>query len=324
MMLLLILLTGCSVLSSSDIHPSPPIEDSKLRIGVSFPTTKLLFRKTMYELLEDYAEEHSNEVEFLILDADSSQEQQNHDLLAMIHADVDGIILIPYTMEGEMSMISYGIEKKIPLLTLDNDITNSYPNRTIGYVGADHELMGRQAGDLLISSLEKRFRDHEEWKVLYLTGVANSSGAVDRDKGIRSVLADNPRVKLIAEYNGEFTRENARSIMEDCLLVYPDLQGVICQNDLMAEGVCDALDAVGRTGEIAVIGIDGQRSVVDRIARGAMDGTVFQNPDMIVHAVERMEQYLGGELQRTIYKYEETTPIDAENAQEYLNQNLPW
>ena len=322
LLLIIFCLAGCSV--SEQTTPVSGTEDGKLYIGVSFPTTQLNYRRTMLDLLEDYAAEHTDTMEFMIRDADSSQEQQNQDLEEMINAGVDGIILIPYTMEGEMSMIQYGIEKDIPILTLDNTVTTSSQARTIGYVGADHELMGRQAGELLIASLEKRFGDKESWKVLYLTGVPNSSGAVDRDKGIRSVLEADSRIEIVAEYNGEFTLEKARSIMEDCLLVYPDLDGVICQNDLMAEGVCQALDAADRTGEIAIVGIDGMRTVVERIAAGQMDGTVIQYPSMILDAVQRMEDYLGGARTLTYNTFEETTPIDDGNAADYLADDLPW
>lgn len=55
------------------------------------------------------------------------------------------------------------------------------------------------------------------------------------------MLSQEPRIRLLGTYNGEFSRLNAESILDDCLNVYPDLHGVICQNDLMAEGCYQAL-----------------------------------------------------------------------------------
>ncbi|MDD6211972.1 MAG: sugar ABC transporter substrate-binding protein [Clostridiales bacterium] len=313
--------TGCNERTSESLTRE---NDGIMKIGVSFPTTKLKYRQAMLQLLEEYARNCPETEEIVICDADGSQEKQNQDLLDMINAGVDGIILIPYTMEGELSMIHYANEQDIPVLTLDNMVTSSVHAKITGYVGADHEHMGQQAGELLIQSLETHFPEEDTWNVLYLTGVPNSSGAVDRDKGIRNVLKKDKRVNIIAEYNGEFTEEKAESIMEDCLLVYPNLHGVICQNDLMADGCCNALEAADRLGEIALVGIDGQRSVVERIAAGEIDGTVIQYPSMILDAVSRMEEDLSGTYTGSYHSFQETNPIDRGNAAEYLEQNLPY
>ena len=205
------------------------------KIGISFPTTDLIYRETMMELLKEYEKDHP-EVDFIIRDGESSQRRQNRDVLDMLEESVDGIILIPYTMEAPVPVIRYANEKNVPVLILDNEVIRSSTARTIGFVGADHEKMGEQAAELLVKSLEKRFPEETSWNVIYLTGVAESSGALDRDEGIRAVLDQNPRVQVIGTYNGEFTDEKAQSIMEDCLNVYPEIHGVICQNDLMVGG----------------------------------------------------------------------------------------
>ena len=48
--------------------------------------------------------------------------------------------------------------------------------------------------------------------MIYLTGVAESSGALDRDEGIRAVLDQNPRVQVIGTYNGEFTNHGVKPL----------------------------------------------------------------------------------------------------------------
>ena len=241
----------------------------------------------------------------------------------LVEESVDGIILIPYTMEAPVPVIRYANEKNVPVLILDNEVIRSSTARTIGFVGADHEKMGEQAAELLVKSLEKRFPEETSWNVIYLTGVAESSGALDRDEGIRAVLDQNPRVQVIGTYNGEFTDEKAQSIMEDCLNVYPEIHGVICQNDLMAEGCVYALEAKGMAGSISVIGIDGQRSVAEKIAEGEIDGTVWQNPEMAVDAVKRLTDYLEGDL-RSGNIYTEIVPLTPDNVQEYLDEGLAW
>lgn len=105
--------------------------------------------------------------------------------------------------------------------------------------------------------------------------------------------------------------------------VYPAIHGIICQNDLMAEGCLGALENAGLSGRIAVVGIDGQRSVVQAIADQRMDGTVWQDPTMAVAAADRLlealqQKTLSGNL------YTDIAALDSTNAQEYLNEGLSW
>lgn len=309
--------SACSQASDS----AAPAQES-IRIGVSFPTTDLAYRQKMLKLLTEYDQQHPD-VELMIRDGENSQEKQNRDVLEMIEESVQGIILIPYTMEGPIPVIHYANEKNIPVLTLDNDVLHLASARTVGYVGSDHQEMGRLAAGLLLQALQTKFPNAECWNVLYLTGVAESSGAVERDLGIRSVLGSAADVQLIGTYNGQFTSENAQSILEDCLLVYPGIHGVVCQNDLMAEGCLTALQKAGLSGSIVVVGVDGQRSAVQAIANGTMNGTVWQDPSMAVIAADSLLDYLDSRTPvGTVYT--DIEALNEQNAQEYLRDGLSW
>ena len=100
------------------------------KIGISFPTTALAYRQKMLDLLKQYDQAHP-EVEFLIYDGESSQQKQNRDMLDMLENSVQGIILIPFTMEGPIPVIHYANEKNVPVLTLDNDVPLAMWDRII-------------------------------------------------------------------------------------------------------------------------------------------------------------------------------------------------
>ena len=126
--------------------PRPPLREAdqgSYRIGVSFPTTSLLFRSAMFQLLEEF-DLSEGSVELILCDGENSQEKQNQDLVNLIDDPVDGIILIPYTMEGPLPAIQYANDRGIPVLTLDNRVESSSLSRTIGYVGAEHVTMGNR------------------------------------------------------------------------------------------------------------------------------------------------------------------------------------
>lgn len=320
----LLLPAGCS--RTGEERPEPPaVKKAHYTIGVSMPTTRLAYRKAMKELVEKAYPKtgESPRAEIILCDADGSQKQQNQDILNMVDSGVDGIVLVPNTMEGCLSSVEYANTKGIPVITVDNRIRSSSSARVVSFVGADHYSMGKEAALLFLQILEERFPDKEEWNVIQLTGIPDSSGTIDRGQAIADVLAGSSRIHVLGEYDGEFTVKNAKSVMEDCLRIYDNIDGVICQNDNMAEGCYQALREAGADGKVAVVGIDGQKSTLKIMAEGGTHGTVLQHPSMILDGIEALCDYLDGKTLDEFY-YEPTDTITVENADYYLEHDLSW
>jgi anti-anti-sigma factor len=66
--------------------------------------------------------------------------------------------------------------------------------------------------------------------------------------------------------------------MREALAKHPDVQGVICGNDLMALGALDAIAVAGRGDKILTLGFDAQSEALRAIRSGAMAATVWQDP----------------------------------------------
>jgi len=327
---LLLLLSACandnnSLYTDKDSNKDYNLSKKQYIIGVSFPTTELVYRAKMKSIAESvYPQGNTNKrAQLIIFDGRKSQEKQNEDLLTMITSGMDGIVLIPWTTDGPLSMIRYANDIGVPVITVDNSIDEQSDCQVISYVGADHRLMGEQAAELFIEALENRYPDEKQWNVIQLTGVPGSSGAIDRGAGIEEVLGTEERIILLGNYNAEFTSENAKSVTEDLLVLYDNIHGIICQNDLMAEGCYEAVSDAGKLGEIVIVGIDGQKSVVEKMVSGGIQGTVIQYPTMIETGIELLCDYLDGKKIKDVY-YQPTDKIYPFNAKFYLDNDLAW
>lgn len=325
-------LSLCSITGCHADNMSPHLESateeqadnasSIRRIGVSFPTTRLAYRRTMLELVQaayPAGQASKTGVELVILDADGSQKQQNQDILDLTDMGVDGIVLIPGTMEGCIFAVEYANQNGIPVITVDNRIQTTASARAISFVGSNHSEMGTAAAGLFLSQLEIQKGEKETWNVIHMTGIPDTSGTLDRGEAITDVLESSPRIHLLGSYDGEFTAEYAKSVMEDCLNIFDSIDGVICQNDSMAEGCCEALREAGLAGSMVIVGIDGQPQTLKLIADGELSGTVFQKPTMILDGVSRLLDYLNGIPVEELY-YEETYPVSRENVSSYLQE----
>ena len=83
--------------------------------------------------------------------------------------------------------------------------------------------------------------------VLELSGTTGSGAAVGRAKGFRDKL--NANVKILDSQTGNFTRAEAKPVMEAFLKKYKpgtDFQALFIHNDDMGIGAIEALKAAGR------------------------------------------------------------------------------
>lgn len=183
--------------------------------------------------------------------------------------------------------------------------------------------MGEQAARLLISALEEHFPDAAQWNVIYLTGIPNSSGAVDRDKGITQVLSQEPRIRLLGTYNGSSPASTLRASWMTASMFTLISMGSSAKMTLWPRAATRLWSAGGWPERWLWWASTAQRSVVEEIAAGGIDGTVIQYPDMALEAVEEICRYLDGEP-LSFSNYQQTDIITRENAQWYLDQDLPW
>jgi ribose transport system substrate-binding protein len=123
--------------------------------------------------------------------------------------------------------------------------------------------------------------------------------------------------------DANFETTKALSVAEDQLTANPNLHGIVCHNDMMAEGAYQALVNMNKVGKVAITGIDGQRSTVELVAKSGIQGTVIQYPKMVTMGVEVLCDYLDGKtIQYT--NFYPTDPCGPDVAQKMLDNGSAW
>jgi ABC-type sugar transport system substrate-binding protein len=138
------------------------------------------------------------------------------------------------------------------------------------YIGTDNVAAGRLAADAMAGFVERG------GEVVVIGGIPGDAGSGDRTLGFRQGARD--RFDVTETIAADFVRERARLAAEELLRADPRVDGFFAVNDEMALGIARAVRAAGRTGEVAVIGMDGIREALTAIQRGAMSATIAQYP----------------------------------------------
>jgi ribose transport system substrate-binding protein len=129
-------------------------------------------------------------------------------------------------------------------------------------------------------------------EVVGVTGVEGNSTDLIRSRGRDAAIAEFPEIKLAGELPGKWNREDSQKAMEDLLSRFPQLKGVIAQNDDVADGCIAALRAAGlKAGtDVFVCGADGTTSGAEMIKQGQLLATSANVP-----------QYMGAMLTARLY-----------------------
>ena len=215
------------------------------------------------------AQELGAEVELNMQDAQGDINMQLSQAETALIAGCDAVILNAVDVEGSAPIVDMFMEKGIPVIEC-NTLTNNIEDATC-YVGSDDVDAGKIQAEFLKTVLA------DDAKVCYMMGPIGVSPQIYRLQGIQENLFDVTNIEVLQQQTANWKRDQAMALAEDWLTAYPDLDAIICQNDDMAMGVLEAVEAAGRKEQVIVIGIDAIEDALEAVKDGRLDCTVFQD-----------------------------------------------
>jgi len=245
-----------------------PTDDRTFVIGALSKQNADTFVQNIFDAMEARAAELP-EVTLLVQDAEGDINAQINQAEAMITQQVDAIILNPVDVEGNAPIVTMAIDAGIPVI-LCNTLTNNSELAT-AYVGSDDVDAGRIQAEFLKGVLA------DDANVTYMMGPIGVSPQIYRKEGIEKYLFDVTNMTVLAEQTANWKRDEALALAENWLTSFQDLDAIICQNDDMALGVLEAVEAAGRKDQIIVVGIDAITDALTAVKAGRLDATVFQD-----------------------------------------------
>jgi len=154
-------------------------------------------------------------------------------------------------------------------VTIDRTVYNV---PTLAHVGADNVLGGEQQGKALLEMFPNGATIFE------LLGTPGSTPAIDRSKGLHNVIDSHPEIKVACQQTGQFQRDAALTVTENCLGATPNPDAIIAANDEMAFGAVEALKGKGIADKVKVIGYDALPEALKMVQDGELYGTIDQFP----------------------------------------------
>jgi ribose transport system substrate-binding protein len=183
------------------------------------------------------------------------------------HPDAVGFAAIDSQAAGPL--MQQAKTDKIPVIAFDSGVDSDVPvctastdNLAAAAEAAKHmaNLIGHSGKIALIV--------HDQTSV---TGVQRRDGFVDYMK------KNEPNIKIVdIQYSGDPLK--ATDLAKAIIAANPDLKGMYGSNEGAAIGVVHAVQELGISGKLTVIGFDSGKDQIDAINSGLMAGAITQNP----------------------------------------------
>jgi inositol transport system substrate-binding protein len=207
-----------------------------------------------------------------VQDAQEDVVKQQDQVNTMIEQGYDAIMVVPVDTAAMGPITDAVTAAGIPLIYVNrNPFGTDEPPAGVYYVGSQEIVAGELQGKFLVEKMG------EKGGVGILMGILSNEGAVKRTEGNESVLSAYPDIKILAKESGEWQYDKGMSITENWLTAHGDgLNAILANNDGMAIGALQALEAAGRD-DVIVVGVDAIPDAVNLVAEGKLDATVLQD-----------------------------------------------
>jgi len=316
------------------------IENDVLLIGANIYTFNDNF---MYGLIKPELERYAieREVELLMVDSEYDQATLNDQVDVFIDQGVDVLMINLVDPAAARTIINKAKAADIPLILFNKEaweggVMESYDK--VWYVGIDIAESGIVQGEMMVADWQANtnwdLNDDGVLDYVMLKGEPGHPYAEARTLEAVKAFTDAGITvnELAIQASPTWSTADAKNTMDAWLTASfaDDIELVICNNDGMAFGAIQALDAVSK--KIPVYGLDALQQALTMIGDGDLTGTVLHDGQAVARAAIDLaiNAALGNDiLEGTDYELDSSStkavripfvPITYSNYLDYLDQ----
>lgn len=263
-----------------------------------------LFRTELQNYLVELGFSADN---IVIQDGANDQATQSSQIDAFIADGVDVLIINPVNSSSAETITDKVVDAGIPLVYINREPSADEEARwadnewDVTYVGCDARQSGTMQGELIadlgLDAID--FNGNGKVDYIMIEGDPENVDAQYRTEFSVKALEDaGLEVNCLDDQVGNWDQATAQNLVASSLAMNGnDIEVVFCNNDAMALGALQSIEAAGRTvgTDIYLVGVDALTEALENVASGKMTGTVFNDHISQAHsAADAAVNYLTG------------------------------
>lgn len=248
-------------------------------------------------------------------DAQQHQEQQIAAIRSYIQQHVDVISFSPVVESGWDPVLKQAKAAHIPVVLTDRAVDTKDKSLYVSFLGSDFVKEGQEVGQWFVKTYKNTKKDIN---IAELQGTTGSAPAIDRAKGFRQIIKQNPHLKIIASQTGEFTRAKGKEVMAAFLKAHNNIDVLFAHNDDMGLGAIEAIQEAGlKPGkDIKIATIDAVHDGMVALSQGKINFIAECSPLLGPQLMDIVKKVVAGQSvpKRIVTKETTFTPAQAKKA----------
>jgi ribose transport system substrate-binding protein len=233
--------------------PMATAQGKTIRIGMVNLSQCCPYFIGMAKAVEAEAAVYPN-IEVISTDANGDVEKLTSDVEDVLAKKVDGIILSGAFIEAAPGALDAIKKAGVPVVMVDRKLKGG---DYTSWVGPDNYTIGVQDGQYIVDRLGGK-----GFVVDLRGGAADNTIGLDRTNGMLSVVQKSEiKVENAPDWGG-WSSDGGFKLMENMLAKYAKIDAVFCENDSMCLGAQKAIADAGRSGEMFLCAVDGEKAAL--------------------------------------------------------------
>lgn len=275
--LVLFLLCGCSTAAPASAQHS---------VALVAKSTQTEFWLSVFAGAEAAATEYNLTLSIVGPETEEDYETQNQMVAHAVEAGAEALVFSAIDYENNASAIDAAAQAGVKIVAIDSNVDS---NAVSTYIGTDNYAAGQMAAQAALDGVEGTLR----------VGIINydisSANGQERERGALDVFAQSGRAEIVSVINTLAEAGHAQADTAALLRKYPQINVLLAFNEPTSVGAADAVEALGLSQEVFLVGFDSNVATVDGLQEGSVDALVVQNPYAMGYlGVESAYQLLAG------------------------------
>ncbi len=299
LILIMMVITSCE---SVDNHIETQYQSTSFVLGFSQLGSESGWRIGNTASIKKASEDYG--VDLIYLNAEQKYENQIKHLRRFIANQVDIIAFSPIVSTGWDNVLKEAKDAGIPVIITDRGITTVDESLYTTFIGSDFEAEGRKAANFLMDYYSET---DKEIRIVELRGTDNSTPALGRSAGFRTILEENKNMEIVYSTDGDFMNARGKEIMKDILKSNLTFDVIYSHNDAMTYGAIVALEEAGLMPgmDVVIVSVDGEQESIELLKQGKINCVVECTPLIGNKLMEISSMILRGEaVPKEIYSNE--------------------
>ena len=247
-----------------------PAASGSKEIGIVFTDLNNPVFVAMKEAMEAKAKELGYTTTVLNSQDNSDTELQN--VQNLVSKKVAAICLLPNDANSAINTVKVANDANIPIVGFNRVIDTKDQCKFVTQDVTDNVTGAVDAGKYAVELL----KDVKDPKIVILRGTSGVDADKQRYEGFMQGIKGSPLENaVVAQVNGQFDTQTGFSVMQNVIQAQPKIDLVYAENDTMALGALQALEAANKK-DVKIIGYDGSTECVQKIVEGKITATVAQ------------------------------------------------